>query len=94
MINICSDCFTYYSRNSGVWCKDYHEYSYYRNICDGTIDDCVEKGKAMCALDLTCHGITWQHDDDSWLKLKYGVAICKSKDLVAFDGHWNMYMKC
>ena len=74
--------------------------SNYRGICDGTRNDCVNKGRIKCDTDPNCFGITFPYrDGDSrqtaWFSAKRGVAVCKSQVLVQKpEKDWNVFQKC
>ena len=88
-------CYTTTTPAKNKWCKDWAEIDQYLNICDGSIADCVSKGKEKCWSDTNCFGITFPFTDNSWINGKKGVAICQSMELISKSvGGWNMFMKC
>ena len=95
-----TDCFNKIVPNDGKWCESQIEYSNYHNICDGTRDDCVSKGKQQCSSDPDCYGITFPYRDGdprqaNWFLMKKGVRLCKSGSLIEKpEKDWTMHMKC
>ena len=92
---ILEPCYTKITTAKNEWCKDWAEFDEYKNICDGSIADCVSKGKQKCWSDPNCFGITYPYTDNSWLNGKKGVATCQSTEIISKSGEgWNMFMKC
>ena len=92
---ILEPCYTKITTAQNEWCKDWAEFDEYKNICDGSIADCVSKGKQKCWSDPNCFGITYPYTDNSWLNGKKGVATCQSTEIISKSGEgWNMFMKC
>ena len=59
------DCYKHLTKDydGGKFCKDAEAW---RNICDGTWTDCLEKAKVLCDDDSSCYGIQmhqYNHDD-------------------------------
>ena len=73
----------------GKYCKDNYDN---QNICDGTKNDCVSKGKEICWLDLNCYGIMY---NSAWSSGKKGVKMCTSSTLQEKpQKDWSVFMKC
>ena len=71
----------------GKYCKDHYDKA---NICNGTKDDCVLKGKEICWADPNCYGIMY---DSAWGL--NGVKICTSWTLKENPGKdWSVFMRC
>ena len=76
----------------GKFCKDINDLDY-RNICDGSKDDCVLKGKEKCSKDPNCYGI--MYNDHSWTAHFKGVMTCTSMALVEKPGKdWSVFLQC
>merc|ERR1712126_368959 len=54
-------CFNKIDPLDGKWCQYWHEPSNYRGICDGTRNDCINKGRLKCDTDPNCFGITFPY---------------------------------
>ena len=52
-------CYTKITPQEGKWCKNKIEHNEYKNICNGSVADCVAKGKEKCWSDDNCFGITY-----------------------------------
>ena len=77
----------------GAGCANFDESEEYKDICDGSMRDCVVKGQEKCQQDEDCFGITWQ--DDDWIRERKGVGVCKSKKLIPkLSNDWNVVIKC
>ena len=62
------------------------------NICDGSKNDCVWKGKEKCYFDPNCHGI--MYNGASWGPAHKGVKVCTSKALIDKpEKDWSVYLK-
>ena len=61
------------------------------NICDGSKNDCVAKGKAKCFADSRCHGVMYH--PGSWSNWKKGVKFCTSTTKAPKDD-WVTFLKC
>ena len=73
----------------GKWCNAHYDK---QNICDGTINDCVLKGKGICWADPNCYGIMYNSGWTSGLK---GVKICTNSTLEEKPSNdWGVFMKC
>ena len=73
----------------GKYCENNYES---KNICDGTKNDCVLKGKEICSLDSNCYGIMYNSGWTSGLK---GVKMCTSLTLQEKpEKDWSVFMKC
>ena len=64
----------------------------YKNICDGQKNDCIEKAKRKCELDLTCKGFMF---DINWLQNNKGVQTCTVETIRYENGKqdWFTYLK-
>lgn len=49
------------------------------NICDGTKNDCYEKGKALCDVTPSCYGVAYH--PGGWSASHRGVKLCLSAEL-------------
>ena len=64
----------------------------YKNICDGTKNDCVLKGKEMCQSDPNCYGIMYH---SGWSSDYKGVKVCTSSTLKEKpEKDWSVFLKC
>merc|ERR1712080_70648 len=73
----------------GKYCKDHYDKV---NICNGTKNDCVLKGKEMCGLDPNFYGIMY---DTEWAEAYKGVKICCSWTLEEKpEKDWSVFLKC
>ena len=61
----------------------------HKNICDGSKNDCVAKGKAKCDKDPNCFGVMFHK---GWAKAFKGVKFCTSNKVVK-KGNWMTYLK-
>ena len=72
------------------YCADNSDPEEYKNICDGTKNDCVVKGKAKCSNDVKCMGI--MYNAASWGPYYKGVKVCTSRRMTK-KGDWFTYLK-
>lgn len=79
----------YGTEQTNFWCTEKDDYSY-QDICDGSQEDCVLKGKQKCFTDPECYGIMY---DEEWSVGNNGVAICKAKTLEKSPANWKTYLK-
>ena len=64
----------------------------YKNICDGTKNDCVLKGKEMCQSDPNCYGIMYH---SGWSSGHKGIKACTSSTLQEKpEKDWSVFLKC
>ena len=76
------------SPHKGKYCKDHYDHNE-NNICDGTKNDCVSKGKEICWSDPNCYGIMYHSSKTTGLKL------CTSRTLQEKpEKDWSVFMKC
>ena len=68
------------------WCADHYDLY---NICNGSRNDCLKKGKAKCDKDWACHGIMFHA---GWARSHKGVKVCKSQRMTR-KGDWQAFMK-
>ena len=62
-----------------------------RNICDGTKNNCLAKGKQLCNKNPDCYGVMWNDQFGSEYK---GVRLClDSKLIFDQDNDWETYSK-
>ena len=67
------------------WCVDRDSINY-KNICDGSVEDCIAKGKAKCSADDSCYGIMFNKNN--------GVIACRSTKLETnFAQDWQTFFK-
>ena len=90
LISSISDCYQdEIAPQLGKYCKDHYDKV---NICNGTKNDCVLKGKEMCGLDPNCYGIMY---DTEWAEAYKGVKICSSWTLEEKpEKDWSVFLKC
>ena len=75
--------------NAGKYCKDHNDN---KNMCDGTKNDCVLKGKEMCQSDPNCYGIMYH---SQWASDYKGVKVCTSSTLKEKpEKDWSVFLKC
>ena len=74
----------------GKYCEEQYSNN---NICDGTKNDCVLKGKEICWSDPNCYGIMYH---SGWWTSSYkGVKICTSSTLEEKpEKDWSVFLKC
>jgi hypothetical protein len=84
-------CVDYQEEITTEWCVDNGDLPAYMNICDGSKEDCVAKGKAKCLTDNDCYGI--MYNGASWGPHFKGVKVCTSRKL-AQKGDWKTFLKC
>ena len=73
----------------GKYCKDNYDN---QDICDGTKNDCVLKGKVICWFDPNCFGIMY---NSRWSSAKKGVKMCSSSTLQEKpQKDWSVFQKC
>ena len=71
----------------GKFCKNHYDN---KNICDGTKNDCVLKGKEMCHPH--CYGIMY---NSGWASAFKGVKVCTSSTLHENpEKDWSVFLKC
>jgi len=72
------------------WCADQVDV---KNICDGSKEDCLAKGKSRCSADSGCEGVMWNEDWGAALK---GVKFCTNKqNLVQKQKRdWETFLTC
>ena len=74
----------------GKYCKD--RYDSKKDICDGTKNDCVLKGKKECRADPNCKGLMFNSDWSDWWK---GVKMCSSSTLEEkMEKDWSVFLRC
>ena len=83
--------------NAGKYCKDHYDY---KNMCDGTKNDCILKGKEMCESDPNCYGIMYHCYECNiptygWASTFKGVKVCTSSTLQEKpEKDWSVFLKC
>ena len=84
------------------YCTDTIESDAYKNICDGSREDCEAKGKAKCSSDPYCYGIMYGDawSGVGWSQREKGVMVCASRELCSRcqmqkeEGRWYPSIKC
>ena len=82
------------------YCTDTIESDAYKNICDGSKEDCEAKGKAKCSSDPYCYGIMYgdARRGVGWSQREKGVMVCASRELCSRcqkeEGRWYPSIKC
>lgn len=61
-----------------------------KNICDGTLENCVDSGKRWCDSNPSCHGIMYH--PGWWSKQMEGIMWCKSTTM-SQKHDWITYLK-
>ena len=71
----------------GKYCKNHYDL---KNICDGTKNDCVFKGKEICLSDPNCYGIMY---NSKWASEHNGVKICTTRKLQEkLEKDWSIFL--
>ena len=72
----------------GIWCKDQLSEE---DICNGSKNDCLMKGKEICMSDRKCYGIMY---NGLWSHANSGVKICTSWTLEEKqEKDWSVFLK-
>ena len=82
-----SGCVGYQEKITTGWCADRKSVT---DICDGSKEDCLAKGQALCDQDNDCHGVMY---NPGWSNYSKGVMFCQSRNLV-FKTDWQTFLKC
>ena len=89
MIPVCNQFQEEIIPPAGKWCMDrYHK----KNICNGSKNDCITKGKEICLSDSKCFGIMYH---SRWVSTYKGVMMCSSSTLQEkSEKDWSVFLKC
>ena len=87
-LSIFLGCVDYQVNTTTEWCSKRKNV---KNICDGSKEDCLAKGEALCSEDNDCYGVMYH---PGWWSNKYkGVMFCQSTELKP-KPDWETYLKC
>ena len=82
-----SGCVDYQVEFTTEWCADNIDIY---NICDGSKEDCLAKGKSLCSAHSVCEGVMW---NEGWGAALKGVKFCTTQNL-AQKGDWETFLTC
>ena len=90
-------CYRHYRSD---YCTGSIESDAYKNICDGSKEDCEAKGKAKCSSDPYCYGIMYGDawSGVGWSQREKGVKVCRSRDICSrcqedYEWKWDLSIK-